>query len=117
MNLYARESMHKLASSYSSSKQNFLQEAVYHNLPELWLTKSFPRRIFVNTGITSKRIQICKSMVEIEALNPDSTDFFKRNMLGRPKIRYKNGMYDPTAICDVIKQHCVVFLFQGLGLH
>ena len=56
-------------------------------------------------------------MVEIEALNSDSTDFFKRNMLGRPKIRYKNGMYDPTAICDVIKQHCVVFLFQGLGLH
>ena len=35
MNLHAREAMHKLSSSYSSSRQVPLQEAVYYILPEL----------------------------------------------------------------------------------
>ena len=97
MNLHAREAMHKLASSYSRSKQAFLQEAVYYSLPELWLRKCFPGTVFVNTSIPSERIQICKSVEEIEELNPDSTDIFKRNMVGRYNDRsnsqYKNGMY------------------------
>ena len=53
---------------------------------------------FVNTIVPSERIQICKSVEEIEELDPGSTDIFKRNMvdryIDRPNSEYKNGMYD-----------------------
>ena len=77
MSLHAREAMHKLASSYSSSRQVLLQEAVYYSFPELWLRKCFPRTVVVNTNIPSERIRSCKSLEEMEELNPDSTDIFK----------------------------------------
>ena len=97
MKLHARKAMHKLATSYSSSRQVSLQEAVYCSLPELWLRQCFPRTVFVNASIPSERIRICKSVVEIEKLNPDSTDIFKQNMvdrfIDRPNNQYKNGMY------------------------
>ena len=39
MNLHARETMYKLLSSYSSSRQASLQEAVHYSLPEHWPRK------------------------------------------------------------------------------
>ena len=72
MNLNAREAMHKLASSYSSSRQVSLQEAMSHSLPEIWLRKCFPGTVFVNTRILPKRIRICKPVEEIEELDPDT---------------------------------------------
>ena len=97
MNLHDRETMHKLASSYSSSRQVSLQEAIYSSLPELWVRKYFPRAVFINTSIPSERSQICKSVEGMEELNPDSNDIVKRNMvdryIGRPNSQYKNGMY------------------------
>ena len=75
--------MHKLASPYSNSRQVSLQEAVYYSLTELWLRKYFPITVFVNTNILSESIRICKSVVEIEELDPDSTDIFKQNMVDR----------------------------------
>ena len=66
-------------------------------LPELWLRKCFPRKVSVNTSIPSLRIRICKSVEEIEKLDPDSTDIFKRNMveryIDRSISQYKEGMY------------------------
>ena len=79
MSLNTREAMHKLASSYSNSRQVSLQEAVYYSLPELWLRKCFPKTVFVNTNMTAERIRICKSVEDIEELDPDSTDIFRRN--------------------------------------
>ena len=109
MNLNAREAMHKLASSYSSLRQDFLQEAVSYSLPELWLGKRFLRTVFVNTSKPSDCIRICKSVEEIEELNPDSTDIFKRIMVYRYTDRlnrqYKNGMY---SIVDHIC--CAIFV-------
>ena len=97
MKLYARKAMHKLASSYLSSRQVSLQEAVSYSLPELWLRQCFPRTAFVNTSITSERIRICKSGEEIEELYLDRTDVFKRDMvdrfIDRPNTQYKNRMY------------------------
>ena len=97
MNLHTRETMHKLASSYSSSKQVPLQEAAYCSLPALWLIKCFLRTVFVNTSIPSESIRICKSVEKTEALNPDSTDIVRRTMeeryIDRPNGQYKNGMY------------------------
>ena len=77
MNLQARESMHKLANFYSSSKQVFLQEVVYYSLPELWLRKCFPRTVIVNASIPLECIRICKSLEGIEEFNRDSTDILK----------------------------------------
>ena len=97
MKLNVREAMHKLASSYSNSRQVSLQEAVYYSLPELWLRKCFPRTVFVNTNIPSERIRICKSVEEIEELDPDSTDIFKQNMVDRYIDKsdswFKSGVY------------------------
>ena len=96
ISLNTREAMHKLASTYSTSRQIFLREAVYYSLPELWLRNCFPRTAFDSTSIPSKCIRICKSMEAIENLK--STDIFKRNMvdryIGRSNRQYKNGMYD-----------------------
>ena len=95
MSLNTREAVHKLASSYSISRQVFLREALYYSLPELWLRNCFPRTVFGITTIPSKCIQIFKSMEAIE--NPQSTDIFKGNLvdryIGSSKRQYKNGMY------------------------
>ena len=56
MKLNVREAMHKLASSYLSSRQVSLQETIYYCLPKLWLRKFFPRTAFVNTNIPTERI-------------------------------------------------------------
>ena len=42
MDLHAQEAMHKLASSYSISRQVLFQESVYYSLPKHWLRKCFP---------------------------------------------------------------------------
>ena len=98
-----RESMYKLASAFATSRQISLQEAVYFTLPELWQRKCYPKSIFVNTNIPSKRIRMCKSEGEIEQLDPESTDIFKRNMIeryvDRPNRTFNNGRY---AIADTL---------------
>ena len=96
--LNVTEAMHKLASPYSNSRQVSLQEAVYYSLTELWLRKYCPITVFVNTNIPSESIRICKSVEEIEELDPDSTDIFKQNMVDRyidkPDSRFKSGVYN-----------------------
>ena len=91
----AREAMYKFASSYSISRQVSLQEAVYYSVPKIWLRKYFPTTVLVNTSIPSERIQICKSVEEMEELKPDSNDIFKRNMIDRyidrPNNQYRIG--------------------------
>ena len=97
MSLNAREAMRKLSSSCSSSRCVSPQGAVYYRLLELWLRKRFPKTVFINTSIPSECIRTCKSVEEIEELDPDSTDNVKRNIVDRytdrPNSQYKNGMY------------------------
>lgn len=111
MKLNAREDMHKLASYYWSSRQVSREKVVYHGFPEIWLRKSFSRTVFVNASKVSERIRICKSVEELEDLNPDGTDIFKQNMediyIDRRNNRYKNGMY---GIVDHTKEFHKEFL-------
>ena len=117
MKLQARESVHKLASFYSSSKQVFLQEVVYYSLPELWLRKCFPRTVIVNASIPLECIRICKSLEGIEEFNRDSTDILKWNMvdryIDRPNSQYKNEIYgiaDPFVLQYL--QHTITLIMK-----
>lgn len=97
LNLGARESMYKISSAFSTLRQVSLQEAVYYSLPELWLRKCFPKVIYLNSNIPSERIRMCKSLEQIEELEPDSTDIFKRNIvdryIDRPNVCFQKGAY------------------------
>ena len=91
------QQMLKLAKAYSSNRECSVQEAVYHVMPELWLRKTFPAVIFVNTNLPENRFRICKSEEELNELPDDSSDIFKHNMLDRymdrPDNSFKNGKY------------------------
>ena len=97
MKMNTKEAMYKLASVYATSRQISLQEAISFTLPELWQTKCYPKTIFVNTNLPENRIRMCKSKAEIEELEPDSTDVFKRNMveryIDRPNQTFRKGLY------------------------
>ena len=74
--------------------------------------KVLPRTVFVNISIPSERIRIYKSVVEIEELDTDSTDIFKRNMVDRytdrPNSQYENGMYgivDHICFAEFVAQY------------
>ena len=49
------EQMFNIAKAYSSKRECSVQEAVYHIMPELWLRKTFPKVIFVNTNIYTRK--------------------------------------------------------------
>ena len=63
--------MKKLAVAFLSHRQCSLQEAVYQLMPELWLRKTFPSVIFVNTNFPEKRYRVCKSQKELQELSED----------------------------------------------
>ena len=96
-NVGAYEQMKSIARAYITTRECSIQEAVYHVMPELWLRKSYPTVIFINTNLPEKRFRICRTEVELSELPEDSTDVFKRNMLDRymdrPNETYKNGKY------------------------
>ena len=52
-------------------------------MPELWLRKTFPCIVFVNTGLPEERCRVTKSKEEIEALDDESTDIFMSNIIER----------------------------------
>ena len=54
--------MLKIAKAYSSSRECSVQEAVYHTMPELWLSKTLPKVIFVNSNFPENRFRICKTV-------------------------------------------------------
>ena len=55
-NMYHHETMYTNAKAYLSNRKGFVQETVYHILPELKLRKNFPVVYFVNTNIPEERI-------------------------------------------------------------
>lgn len=50
-NLSIREGLRKIGAAFLSSREVSSQECVYRCMPELWLTKFFPKTIFVNTNL------------------------------------------------------------------
>ena len=82
-NLDVRESLKKVGAAFLSCREVSAQECVYRSLPELWLRKTFPVTVFVNTGLPQERLRIAKCQQELEELDDDSTDIFKSNIIER----------------------------------
>ena len=82
-NLNIRESLKKVGTAFLSCREVSAQECVYRCMPELWLRKTFPCTVFVNTGLPEERCRVAKSQEEIEALDDDSTDIFMSNIIER----------------------------------
>ena len=86
-----------IARAYITKRECSVQEAVYHVMPELWLRKSYPRVIFVNTNLPEKRFRVCLTKGELNELPEESTNVFKCNTLDRYMERrnktFKNGKF------------------------
>ena len=116
-NLNIRESLKKVGTAFLSCREVSAQECVYRCMPELWLRKTFPCIVFVNTGLPGERCRVAKSQQEIEALDEDSTDIFMSNIIERYSDRpdivdqlclaefaacyYKDYKKDPDEFNDV----------------
>ena len=72
--------MKAIARDYATKKKCSVQEAVYLVMPELWLRKTFPKVLFLNSNIPEKRYRIFRNKGEIDELPEDRTDIFQRNM-------------------------------------
>ena len=96
-NLNLKQSLKKIGAAFLSSREVSSQECVYRCLPELWLRKTFPGTIFINTGLPGERIRTMKSQEKIAELEDDSTDIFNSNIIDRycdrPNTNFMNGIY------------------------
>ena len=88
-NLNVRDAMKKIV----YSRQLSVQEAVYNVLPELWLRKCSPGISFINTNLPNNRIRMIKSKKELELLPDNSTDIFKKSIIGRYMDRPTCGKF------------------------
>ena len=59
---------------YTSYRECFVQEAVYHILSELYLRRFFPRLQFVNTNLQKQHSKKLQSKEQLSFLPEDSTD-------------------------------------------
>ena len=82
-NLNIKESLRKVGTAFLSCREVSAQECVYGCMPDLWLRKTFPCIVFVNTSLPEERCRVAKSQKEIEALDDDSTDIFMSNIIER----------------------------------
>ena len=98
------ERMKAIARTYATKRECSVQEVVYLVMPELWLQKTFPKVLFLNSNIPEKRYRIFQNKEEIHELPEDSTDIFQRNMLDRyidrPDKNFMAGRYSAIdAMC------------------
>ena len=77
------EKMRAVAGAYFTKRECSVQEAEYLVMPELWLRKTFPKVIFLNSNIPEKRYRIFRRKEDLDELPDDITDVFQRNMLDR----------------------------------
>ena len=82
-NMHYHETMKTIAKAYLTNTDSFVQEKVYHILPELKLRIIFPAVYFVNTYIPEERPQILLSKKELRKLLDDGSDIFKKSNIYR----------------------------------
>lgn len=96
-NLSPYEQMKTIAKAYMTKRECSTQEAVYHIMPELWLRKTYPDVVFVNTNLPEKRFRVCCNEEELRELPEDSPNIYKCNMLDRyvirPNTNFLKGKY------------------------
>ena len=76
-NMHHHDTMKKFAKASLSNRECFLQEPVYHILPELKLRRIFPVVYFVNAYPPEERTQILLSDKELSELLDDRPNIFK----------------------------------------
>lgn len=89
-NLNVKDGLRKIGAAFLSSREVSSQECVYRCMPELWLRKIFPKTVFISTDLPQKRVRIAKTQQELDALDEDSTDIYKSNIIERYIIRPKS---------------------------
>ena len=57
--------MQRIVRAYVNNRACSVQEAAYHVLPELYLSKFFTVKCFANSNIPGERIKILKSETEL----------------------------------------------------
>ena len=96
-NLGLKESLKKIGAAFLSSREVSSQECVYRCLPKLWLRKTFPGTVFINTSLPDLRIRTMKSKEQIAELDDDSTEIFNSNIIerysDRPDRNFMDGVY------------------------
>ena len=80
-NMYHNDNLTAIARSYLSDLEGFVQEAVYHILPELKLRRIFPAVNFVNTNLPEERVQVLLPEKELSELANDSPNFSRDRIL------------------------------------
>ena len=86
-NLNIRDKLRKIGAAFLSTREVSSQECVYRCMPELWLRKVYPKTVFVSTGLPEKRVRVAKSQTGLDALDDDSTDIYKSNIIERYRMR------------------------------
>ena len=96
-NLDLKSTLKKIGAAFLSSREVSSQECVYRCLPELWLRKTFPGTVFINTSLPELRIRTMKHKYQIAELDDDSTEIFNSNIIerysDRPDATFMNGVY------------------------
>ena len=84
-----RDGLKNIGAPFLSTREVSSQECVYRCMPELWLRKIFPKTVFVNADLPDKRVRVTKTTVELDALDDDSTDIYKSNIIERYSLRLR----------------------------
>ena len=96
-NLSLKNTLKKIGAAFLSTREVSSQECVYRCLPELWLRKTFPGTIFINTDLPEKRIRTRKSQQQLSELGDDSTEIYNSNIIerysDRPNRSSMNGSF------------------------
>ena len=96
-NLDVKQTLKIVGAAFLTSREVSSQECVYRCLPELWLQKTFPGTVFINTDLPEARIRMRKSSQQLSDLNDDSTDIYNSNIIerysDRPNAKYMKGKY------------------------
>ena len=93
-NLSTRNALRKIGAIFLSSREVSAQECVFRCLPELWLRKTFPGVIFINTDIPENRVRMVKNSNDLQLLDETGTEIFQHNLIDRCAER----PYQPNSI-------------------
>ena len=72
------EKMKAIAKAYTTNRKCSVQEAVYLIMPELWLRKTFPKVMLLNSNLPECRYRIFHKKEELDELPDDSSDIFRK---------------------------------------
>lgn len=86
-----RDSLRAISKVFLNSSEISAQETIYC-LAGLPLSQASESDVYINTGHPNERVGILKSLIDLQSLDPSSTDIFKNNLLDH----YKNRPHDLT---------------------